>query len=257
MHNLFNIEVSAVASTFRQGDCNGDGSVSMMDTVVMGRYLSGLNYVDGMAMARMDCDNDNVVTYADYNMLQAFMVESIELPIVTREELTAPGNSSVTYLKYYPASGNAPTQYTLDPLPLATLYNTRNASTDNYVDDENLNVVRFYDTNDPYMPDHPNFAADGTGFIVDDHIIATAAHVFCSTNPNTFKRDLAIAIYNAEGTSVVDTVEIASIHFPLEYINDLNDVDRDNDFDHDYALVHVEEDLSQCCRNSLCFNMRY
>ena len=88
----------------------------------------------------------------------------------------------------------------------------------------------------------------GTGFVVDEHIIATAAHVVYSagTSGDNSKYPTSILFHDSDGNVISsETItDIVSTHIPYKYITT-------GGTDYDYALIEVEEDLS----DYMCFNL--
>lgn len=78
----------------------------------------------------------------------------------------------------------------------------------------------------------------GTGFIVDNHIIATAAHCVYNRSSVAFVSDMRVDIYNENCTSILKTVYPKEAHIPMKYKSTGNEI-------YDYALLYVEEDLSE------------
>lgn len=76
-----------------------------------------------------------------------------------------------------------------------------------------------------------------SGFIVDDHVIATAVH--CVYTGLEF-RDLSIRIID-ENNNLIKTVSPKYIHVPKEAVYNTNQIRGT----HDYALLYIEEDLSE------------
>lgn len=75
----------------------------------------------------------------------------------------------------------------------------------------------------------------GTGFIVDDHTIATAAHCVYNT------QIINILLFNSNG-AVSQSLTAVEYHVPIEYINQN---------ENDYALITVSNDLSSYCQFQL------
>ncbi len=85
----------------------------------------------------------------------------------------------------------------------------------------------------------------GTGFVVNDHTIATAAHCIYGKNQSTpgegtFVSDLDVRLYDNNGNHV-KTVSVAEAHVPTAY-RDCNYLSERHMYD--YALLTVSEDLS-------------
>lgn len=91
-------------------------------------------------------------------------------------------------------------------------------------------------------------SANSTGFIIDDHLIATAAHCVYNVGQRRFYEDLKIKIYNEDCTKVLETIEPKETHIPLNYYVKSNEM-------YDYALIYVEEDLSKYGEFSLSMPM--
>lgn len=75
-----------------------------------------------------------------------------------------------------------------------------------------------------------------TGFIIDKHIIATAAH--CVYANKAFRSNPMVNIYNEDCTKILKTVYAKEAHIPVKYTAYENKM-------YDYALLYVEEDLSE------------
>ncbi len=144
---------------------------------------------------------------------------------------------TVTYSKYDCVNGGAPSTYSLS-------ISESDLSRIIIGEDDRVNagfdgVVRL--------------SSGASGFIVDDHVIATAAHCVNETHePDSiknnyqdthyFRPDMKIHLYNSDGTPKNATpLDIVEIHVPQDYI--LNNT-YDEYVKHDYALLVVEEDLS-------------
>lgn len=76
----------------------------------------------------------------------------------------------------------------------------------------------------------------GTGFIIDGHTIVTAAHCVYDKTNKIFL-DLSISILN-ENNVVIDTIYPKYAHIPQQYATNCT-------ASYDYALIYVEEDLSE------------
>ncbi|WP_295214383.1 trypsin-like serine protease [Ruminococcus sp.] len=131
-----------------------------------------------------------------------------------------------SYQYYVYATGESDT-YTLYGEDIVSTVSSRSGTVDDRVPDhENVAVVQLMDVG-------------GSGFIVDDHTIATAAH--CVYN-HGFISSMRIKIYNENCTAVLKTITPKEVHVPNQYIFDEDGYDSG---EYDYALLYVEEDLSQ------------
>lgn len=104
-------------------------------------------------------------------------------------------------------------------------------------------------TVDDRVPDKTNSAVvwttTGTGFIVDDHIIATAAHCVYD---HGFEPIMDIKIYSEDGSKLLTQVSAAEIHVPNAYIHYSNSHEpKENKLarEYDYALIYTIQDLSE------------
>lgn len=89
----------------------------------------------------------------------------------------------------------------------------------------------------------------GSGFIVGNHMIATAAHCVFQQASNHFV-DFKIRIYDKDGQSELKTVKPTYIHIPKKYF-DYDGGYTKEVIESDYALIYVEEDLSEYNQFSL------
>ncbi|MDE5569076.1 MAG: trypsin-like peptidase domain-containing protein [Ruminococcus sp.] len=83
-------------------------------------------------------------------------------------------------------------------------------------------------------------ASIGTGFVVDEHTIATAAH--CVYNKKINK--IYLFDNNSKLTLTLEGSSIVEYHVPSVYVSS-------ESADYDYALITVKEDLS----DYMCFNL--
>ena len=136
-------------------------------------------------------------------------------------------NTNMQYRRYDCGTG-AITSYTLSSVPYNN--NTRDISVpENRVPDPGNTAVVY-------------LRGIGTGFIVDDHVIATAAHCVSNWQANTFTSGLHIDICLNNANQVLATVMPSSIHVPSNYFTYSDEKIRSC---YDYALIYVEADLSE------------
>lgn len=137
--------------------------------------------------------------------------------------------------KAYNFSENKTFSYTLDENDFQV--NQRAGSIDDRVPDKDTSVVKL-----------TGGGKFGTGFIVDDHTIATAAHCVYQGESKSFAKDLKIDIFNGDCTKILKTITPKEVHMPLYY-------SFKGDERYDYALLYVEEDLSKYGEFSLSMPM--
>ena len=218
--------ITADAAAWRCGDLNGDGVVNSIDATILQGYLYGRYDITHHGTA--DLDFDGAITMADLSRLSKYLVGSISLP-TTANNITAPQMESRSYVlhdyrtnsdSYYYLNGNV-SVFSEDGIsPYADNIDDRVRATD-------TSVVQV--------------TSGGTGFIVDNHVIATAAHCLFNSRTGKFVDDLKIVVRGAPYSNTskeLCTCQVVETHIPMSYYNNGDD-------NYDYALIYVEEDLSQ------------
>lgn len=228
---------SAATDNFLLGDANGDGVINITDSVRINQYILGGFVASGDELTRMDVNQDCVIDSTDVLMVQYMMADIISPVTVNKEAYKAPNYESRAYYRHDCNSSNAnnKTRYTLGNLPQTISENeiAEYATRPDNRDQENTNVVQL------------NLGgATGSGFIVAPHVVATAAH--CVYDKDTgFIRNITVNIYNKDGEvssdNLVHTSKARYIHIPEQYLNNINNSTVVN---YDYALIYVEDDLS-------------
>lgn len=131
--------------------------------------------------------------------------------------------SQRTYLRYdYSNPNSSPYQYTIS-VPDTYFDNTQSYSIfppNNMVRDYNTSVVRL--------------TSGGTGFIIGQNTIVTAAH--CVYNNGLYNFNIEIV---GDNNQVLDVITPHCVHIPKKYVDSATDKDN-----YDYALIYVDEDLS-------------
>lgn len=127
-----------------------------------------------------------------------------------------------TYLIHDYSSTNLSSYY---EYTLTTGSNTTKTvlGTNNMVSDNETSVVRID-------------GSGGTGFIVDDNVIATAAHCVYDRTHNQF---LNFKISIIDNNNIIKTISPKYVHINKQFKTNSN-----NNHLYDYALIYVEEDLS-------------
>ncbi|MDE5565042.1 MAG: trypsin-like peptidase domain-containing protein [Oscillospiraceae bacterium] len=242
---LGTLAVPVTASAYDKMDLNKDGKVNIMDTIYINRYLMGQHYVPDYN--RLDVDNSMTIDCNDANCLLATVVQmdystyyyskkTGNYTPVSRTVSTAgvyPVTGSRTYARYSYKTGKKLSNYTLTLTSKQDSTNEQRVepytifsptdSRKNLPGDENRGIVR---------------VGNGTGFIVGDHQIATAAHCVSSQKNGTFYAKPEIQLYDKSGKLTGGTLTAIEAHVPTLYFVEGNHPD------YDYALITVAEDLS-------------
>ncbi len=222
------------AATLHPYDVNGDGNVSMADYTVLTMLLDGYK---PLSYDKYDVTNNGVVSYADAATIfdyYRYGSSASSASVANFNALTPPTAdiasiyNSITYLKRNCSTGTI-TEYTLNTNgDEAASTVSPKWSTPMELDPNETAVVKIK------FLDHPDYKGSGT--IIDNHIIATAAHNLYDAEEGY--SDIAIQVIG-EQNQVLNTITPSYIHLPKMYT-----VDNGSN-SNDYALIYVDEDLSQ------------
>lgn len=139
-----------------------------------------------------------------------------------------------TYRVYNAATCKHTRTYTLDALPTYNASRDVIGTDDRVVDWSKSGTVKITTT------DNMGKYNMGTGFVVGDHVIATAAHCICDTENNISAIISDILLFNSSG-EVVEHATPVEIHVPESFFKN---EEPKYDPKYDYALITVSEDLS-------------
>lgn len=230
----FGNSLTADAGLYAPGDINGDGTVSSADAAVLQGYLFGRCDITRYGAA--DLDHDKAITMADLSRLSKYLGGLMTLPSASNDIAMSNMESRSYVMHNYKT--NATSTYTLDADVDISSENGISTYADN-VDDR----VIATDTSVVQV------TSGGTGFIVGDHVIATAAHCVFNSQTGKFLNNLKIVVRgrpNAGVSQELCTCQIVEAHVPRSYYTGSNISETDkNDSRYDYALLYVEEDLSE------------
>lgn len=239
--NIDLIPANAAIETTIYGDVNNSGSVDVSDVVILSRYIAGDYLTSNVNMKYADVDKNTVLDTNDTKIILKYILHLISsLPysesgsMFNYNSYTVPTDEVRDYKKYNCSTGSI-SGYTLSiPSSLSSIEDQlRSGSYDDRILDSSAEAqcivyLSYKKSNGSYYR--------GSGFIVDDHVIATCAH--CLYDGSAFNTDYKVKIYNTAGTSVVATYNAKELHIPLAYYNS-------SDSNYDYGLIYVNEDLSQ------------
>lgn len=233
---------TSYADSLLLGDVNGDGYVTYSDASALLQYLAGSVNPTAKQITCMDANQDLVIDKTD-NYIINYWVSTGQNTIATNPGLAVnkslyskPNFEARDYYRHYCSSYN-PASYTEYTLNLPTSSNPQNKVeyTRDSIDSpdyENLNVVRITTSSGVW----------GSGIIVSNHIVATAAHVVYSGN--AFRTGVTVSIYkNTEAcpANLLKTCSATEIHIPEKYVTE----PYDTSVNYDYALVYVSADLTE------------
>ena len=212
-------------------DPNGNGILDLADAIYIQQFLAGkYNPSD---LTELDVDDNDVVSSLDSSLVQSFCLNNF-IAYETNEQIMS--NSIETPNSYHVFNAQTGTylrNYTLSVTESNNSSSTRGiiAPTDDRIPDwSNRGVAKI-------MSSESSAGYRGTGFVVNSHTIATAAHVVFDTETNSTKHLSEILLFDSNQTSHAFTP--VEYHVPLTFINSSSYTTTD-----DYALITVEEDLS-------------
>ena len=140
-------------------------------------------------------------------------------------------NENKLYIKCDAKTGELLDFYILNALKPEDKSRVIIGTDDRVIDYTKSGVVKILPRDDDYL-------YSCTGFVVDEHVIATSAHGVVDN-----KRIHEILLYNTDGTVAMKATPV-EIHIPSDY-NQIRDTI------YDYALITVKENLS----DYMCFNL--
>lgn len=164
---------------------------------------------------------------------------------------TNAGSSGTSYNVYNAKTGTLRRAYTLY---VGEAYNSNSAETnsggvigndDRDIDWSKSGVVKINSSSSTQ-------SYTGTGFVVDAHTIATAAHCLISENATQAHIINKVTLYDNKGNVAMEATPV-ELHVPIKYANRTYDqtVNKYYSKDDDYGLITIKEDLSAYA----CFNL--
>lgn len=230
------------------GDVNNDGDVTLSDLTHLNRYLAGqvelVNYVSA------DVNQNCVVDTVDAQIILQHLTDIIpSLPYIGYgggSSYASVGAAAINTLKGYTifdaTDGKMVGSYYLDSNPLST--NSRGVvGTDTRYGDNSLSGVVKIILKNQYSGEY-GFA---TGFVVDEHTIATAAHCVFHKNMGTLNDSKIkiekILVLNNVGNVAQVLTGAYDVHVPNAYVTYKDYADKRNRA-YDYAMITVSESLT-------------
>ena len=238
-------------------DPNGDGNILISDAVLITQYLEGNVSVNNLE--KLDFDNDGIISKADAYEIQLYNLELLNPGTICYPSAsTYNGLSSETYHVFDASTGNhlpynAYTLFDLNPIPNninePDAPNAAIGTDDRIPSWDKSGIVKIIST------DGPN-TYYSTGFVIAPHIIATAAHCvfdYEALIPDDISSQKGyviseVRLFNNNGAHTLNATPV-ECHVPWSYISSAYDGHEVNAYD--YALISVEEDLS----DYMCFNL--
>ncbi|MBP3762049.1 MAG: dockerin type I repeat-containing protein [Ruminococcus sp.] len=229
------------------GDANGDGYVTVSDSICIYQYLKGayLPNSDNPAenITAMDINQDYVIDWSDYDDIEWLDSIGGTPSTVSKELYEVPANEPRDYIKYNYSTG-VRTPYSLSAVPTPSLtvadtsellYEPVRASDDYFdFDNKNRGVVLI----------KSNGNVIGSGFLVNEHVIATSANTVYGYGADSFETDVTVDIFYSNSSTyssnLKTTVTPTYVHIPSDYIN----TSGNGRHNYNYALLYFPENLT-------------
>lgn len=188
----------------------------------------------------------------------AFIVMSVIVTFNGYDMQKAGAAGGTDYVKYTYATSQTQT-YTLPEIPIYNNYlNARSSiNFDDNRADADITPLVVKTISNSSNPDYKgNTTSTGTGFIIGDHEIMTAAHCVYNTQMGKPYYSMNVKITeSSDNSSSIRTLNVISAHFPKEFkdYHDLNpsNIGTQDQIKLDYAIITVQEDLSEYGKLSL------
>lgn len=226
--NVGSINVNA-ASTYKKGDVDGNGSISMPDLAYMQQFLRGSQSANARTVERLDINNDYIINAYDRSLLSNMLMSNGSTNLSYNYTSSLPAQSSRTYYVYSPSTGlkNDSLTYTLNPV--SNIVST-GASTMSIIDGDDRHIEN--SLNGVVNVQYSNGSNCGTAFVIDSHTLLTAAHVVYNSTNLRFK------IFDNYNTESNISITPSAYHIPSMYVS------GPDSWKYDYAIVKVNENLS-------------
>lgn len=235
------MSANATMETTIYGDVNNSGSVDVSDVVVLSRYITGDYLTSNVNLKYADVDQNTVLDTDDANIILNYISNIISsLPYSESgstficNSYSVPTDESRAYVKHECSNGYDSIYWLSPPSALSSSYDPlRSGNIDDRLLDSSTNaqcIVRL-----SYKQSDGLFHCS-SGFIIDDHVIATCGHSLY--DGTAFNTNFTISIYNVTGTSVIATYSADEFHIPHAYYYNENS-------NYDYGLIYVDADLWQ------------
>lgn len=214
-------------------DPSGNDGVTAMDSLYIQKFLAGL--FPSYNLNSMDVDMNGIVSEMDSDKILSYLTnrDNLILP-------EAPANYDTTTLKNMEERTYRKHKYSSSSSTSYSTYTVKRPPSSNMLSSDSdcmpMNIIGDNDMIRDYDTAVVRLSVGGTGFIVGEHVIATAAH--CVYNTAFIDNTIEIVDKN---NNVIDSFHAESVHVPVDYFSSNGFIQQDND----YALLYVPSvDLS-------------
>ncbi|MDO5148050.1 MAG: trypsin-like serine protease [Oscillospiraceae bacterium] len=215
------------ASTYKKGDIDGNGSITLSDAAYMNQFLHGSKSANARTVERLDVNGDYIINDYDRSLLSNMIINGSVTTLSYNNTSALPIQSSRTYYVYSPSTGVRNDVYTLNPVNNIT---TSGTSTMSIIDGDDRYIENGLDG--VINVQYSSGSNCGTAFVIGPHTLLTAAHVVYNSTNLRFK---IFTNYNTESDVQITPT---AYHIPSMYVS------GSDSWKYDYAIVKVSEDLS-------------
>lgn len=170
--------------------------------------------------------------------MMAMMIAALIMVLsVSSYQMNAGAANTERYYRVYNAqTGSLMRRYDLDPLGSYDYSRAIIGEEDRVIDWSKNGTVKILSN---YIYDGKETTSVGTGFIVDDYVIATAAHCVYDVNNKEGNTLGKIEVYKTNG-ELDFTANAVEFHIPMNYATSSS-----YNGNYDYALITVDRNLSE------------
>ncbi|MDE7226617.1 MAG: trypsin-like peptidase domain-containing protein, partial [Ruminococcus sp.] len=214
-------------------DPNGDGVITVADATCIYQCLGGK--YKPLDLTQLDVDDNAVVSDVDAMYILMHDAGVLSTSLTETDSMNAVSASQITrsYSVYNAKTGAYKREYSLSVTGSDSTVSTNSIIGDSYDYEKNYENRG---TAKIICSEH-GAGYRGTGFVVDKHTIATAAHVVYNGNRHGSWKFDNILLFDADENPVSFTP--VECHIPNLYMSNTSNKD------YDYALITVKEDLSK------------
>lgn len=230
---FLSLEMKTFSSNAIPRDPNGDGVISLGDYIRVVQYLNGTIYPSS-DKTQLDFDQNGIISQIDAEKIIEYYTGNVNIvpPANSNDPVIHPTMEILNYRRH-DCTNLDTTSYTSYSICPSLPINSLNNNTDSIIGQNDMQPD--YDTSIVKIVSGSGW---GSGFILGEHIIATAAHCVYDRTTNTFK-NCTIQIFDSN-ENLLASYTPKYIHIPTIFATDST---GDLYQDLDYALIYVNDTI--------------